>query len=113
MSDPELKGSDPAVSEKIQYPYPTSTTYATGRPWWRIGGTDISFAAVDAASHSPSLRDEFESSSSDENNIKESVFSDRDAAEFYQPVAKYEGSHRFDPSATWSEAEEKRLIRTV
>lgn len=32
---------------------------------------------------------------------------------YYQPIDKYEGRHRYDPKARWTEAEEKALIRKV
>ncbi len=32
---------------------------------------------------------------------------------FYEPIAKYEGAHRFDPKFEWSEQEEKKLVRRV
>lgn len=32
-------------------------------------------------------------------------------AEFYEPIAKYEGRHRYDPKITWTNKEEKKLIR--
>lgn len=32
---------------------------------------------------------------------------------FYEPVPEYEGRHRWDPHAEWSEAEEKKLVRKV
>lgn len=35
------------------------------------------------------------------------------SAEFYEPIAKYEGRHRYDPKITWTEEEEKKLIRRV
>lgn len=35
------------------------------------------------------------------------------ATEFYEPIAKYEGRHRYDPKITWTDEEEKRLIRRV
>ena len=33
--------------------------------------------------------------------------------EFYKPIAEYEGAHRYDPKMTWTEQEEKALIRRV
>lgn len=33
--------------------------------------------------------------------------------QFYRPIEKYEGAHRYDPSFQWSETEEKQLIRKV
>ncbi|KIW49334.1 hypothetical protein, variant [Exophiala xenobiotica] len=44
------------------------------------------------------------------------VFSDPKVADYWKDVyenARYEGRHRFDPSFTWSAAEEKRLKRKV
>ena len=35
------------------------------------------------------------------------------ATEFYEPIANYEGRHRYDPKITWTDEEEKRLIRRV
>lgn len=32
---------------------------------------------------------------------------------FYEPIPEYEGRHRWDPNAEWSEVEEKKLIRKV
>jgi len=31
----------------------------------------------------------------------------------YAPIAKYEGRHRWDPRAQWTNAEEKRVVRKV
>jgi len=35
------------------------------------------------------------------------------SVEFYEPIEKYEGRHRYDPKITWTDEEEKRLIRRV
>ena len=32
---------------------------------------------------------------------------------YYKPIEEYEGRHRYDPKARWTEAEEKALIRRV
>ncbi|KAJ5706613.1 hypothetical protein N7488_006414 [Penicillium malachiteum] len=32
---------------------------------------------------------------------------------FYEPVAEYEGRHRYDPTASWTEKEEQRLVRKL
>jgi hypothetical protein len=34
-------------------------------------------------------------------------------ASFYRPIDKYEGIHRWDPKFTWTDEEEKKLIRRV
>ena len=33
--------------------------------------------------------------------------------QYYVPIDTYEGRHRYDPKARWTEAEEKRLVRKV
>jgi hypothetical protein len=115
MSESETKGSDPNVSEKSGENVQVSTTHSPRRAWWHLGGKDISFATVDpasvSASSSASLQDDTESGG--ENNIHGSVFDDTAAAEFYKPIEKYEGLHRFDPNATWGPEEERKLVRTV
>lgn len=32
---------------------------------------------------------------------------------FYEPIPEYEGRHRWDPTAEWTPAEEKKLVRRV
>ena len=32
---------------------------------------------------------------------------------YYEPIPEYEGRHRYDPSAEWTEKEERRLLRKV
>jgi HD superfamily phosphodiesterase len=33
--------------------------------------------------------------------------------EFYVPIDKYEGRHRYDPNFRWEEQEERKLVRKV
>lgn len=35
------------------------------------------------------------------------------SAGMYEPIPEYEGRHRYDPTAEWTEGEEKRLVRRV
>ena len=51
-----------------------------------------------------------------ENTDAKNPFLDPDAAEYWRIVydkAQYECRHVFDPSLTWSEEEEKRLVRKL
>ncbi|KAA8911561.1 major facilitator superfamily domain-containing protein [Sphaerosporella brunnea] len=32
---------------------------------------------------------------------------------YYKPIDSYEGAHRYDPTATWSEQEEKAIVRKI
>jgi hypothetical protein len=32
---------------------------------------------------------------------------------FYKPIDSYEGAHRYDPTAQWTEGEEKRIVRKI
>jgi hypothetical protein len=41
------------------------------------------------------------------------VFAGGGLASSYEPIEKYEGRHRYDPTAQWTEAEEKKLVRRV
>jgi hypothetical protein len=114
MSGPDEKRSDSGVFEKSGSNYPITTSKVTHRPWWKLGGKDISFAPVDPDSVTTSnaaSTEDIETTGLD--NVHGSVFDDSGAAQFYQPIEKYEGAHRFDPNATWTPAEEKALVRTV
>jgi hypothetical protein len=41
------------------------------------------------------------------------VFAQGGQFQYYEPIAEYEGRHRYDPAAQWTDGEEKRLIRRV
>ena len=67
MSDDfEPKISDPNVDEKSGTVYSATAAHVPKQSWWRLGGKDISFAAVDPASstssNSGSIRDDLETS---------------------------------------------------
>jgi hypothetical protein len=108
------KLSDPGVTEKSGQNYPISTSTVTHRPWWKLGGKDVSFAPVDpdsvTTSNTGSVED-IETTGLD--NVHGSVFDDAGAAQFYEPIEKYEGKHRFVPDATWTPQEEQKLVRKV
>ncbi|TVY59252.1 putative transporter [Lachnellula cervina] len=115
MSQSDEKGVGPNVNDRGDESIQSPTTQAPKKSWWNIGGPDISFAPVDPVSvtnsSSTSIKEDIETSG--EQTIHGSVFDDSKAAELYQPVEKYEGRHRFDPNATWTEEEERKLIRSL
>ena len=80
------------------------------RKWWHLGGEDIIFVSVRNDGSGLSKGD-FDT------NVTEradgSVFNDLRTADIYAPIEKYEGTHRFDPKATWTEEEELSLVRRV
>ena len=82
------------------------------RKWWHLGGKDVSFVTIDdgyeTVSQTPSG-----SSSPSAAESQENVFVAPEALELYKPVEGFEGTHRFDPSATWTKEEERRLVRRV
>lgn len=41
------------------------------------------------------------------------VFAEGTHLQYHEPIAEYEGRHRYDPTAQWTEAEEKKLVRKV
>ncbi|EXJ83046.1 hypothetical protein A1O3_06863 [Capronia epimyces CBS 606.96] len=82
------------------------------RKWWQIGGKDISYVSVDDG-----LEQRSETSSEHDGSglIKNvhNVFEAPEAVNIYKPIKGFEGSHRFDPSATWTPEEEKVLVRRL
>lgn len=101
-------------TEIVQAPIESVNKEATrrGKPrkWWQLGGRDVSHVSVDA-----DIDVDSETSSRDETLVKnvDNVFEAPEALEIYKPTAKFEGSHRFDPDATWEPEEERKLVRRV
>jgi hypothetical protein len=54
-----------------------------------------------------------EVASSKRNYVTGGTFVSGASTELYQPIQSYEGRHRYDPSAEWTDKEEKRLVRRV
>jgi len=53
------------------------------------------------------------SSIGDETQLQGAVYAEGGQTRFYEPIPEFEGRHRWDPHAEWTEQEEKRLIRKV
>lgn len=116
MSVVDEKLAGPAVSSRSTGSDSIAPASPARRPWWKRGGEDISFARVDQESSTTSATrpgEDLETGTRALVNVQGSVFEDSGAAQFYEPNEKYEGRHRFDPKATWSPDEERRLVRTV
>ncbi|KAI4217421.1 MAG: hypothetical protein LQ351_000016 [Letrouitia transgressa] len=75
-------------------------------PWWKFGGRDRIFIPTQEQTTKSGPTD-------DDATADESVFSNAKAYDIYKPIEKYEGRHRFDLNATWSEDEEKKLVRRL
>lgn len=41
------------------------------------------------------------------------AYAEGGSTRFYEPIPEYEGRHRWDPTAEWTPAEEKKLVRKV
>ena len=89
------------------------TTLETNK-WWQFGGRDRSYIPTRDQTSKSSLDAFNEPGGFDaDNNADDSVFNDVKAFDIYKPIENYEGRHRFDQRATWTDAEEKKLIRRV
>jgi hypothetical protein len=78
--------------------------------WYHLFGKDVSYVPVDAG-----LEGSSETSSLDDSVVQNTnnPYEAPEAADIYKLVDGFEGTHRFDPSATWTQEEEKRLVRRV
>ncbi|KAG5951733.1 hypothetical protein E4U53_002382 [Claviceps sorghi] len=85
------------------------------RKWWQIGGEDISHVSIDAG-YDTDFRSSSTSSvdaSSHKPSKNKGIFVAPEAVEVYKPVEGFEGAHRFDPAAKWTDEEEQILVRKV
>ncbi|KAI4187386.1 MAG: hypothetical protein L6R41_002845 [Letrouitia leprolyta] len=82
-------------------------------PWWKFGGRDRSFIPTASETSSTIIDRKDSRDIEDEVTLDDSVFNNAKAFDIYKPIEKYEGRHRFDPKAVWSEAEEKKLVRRL
>ena len=46
-------------------------------------------------------------------STRNGTFDDDGLEEYYVPIEKYEGRHRYDPKFEWDPKEEKRVVRKV
>ncbi|KAF4916860.1 putative transporter [Colletotrichum viniferum] len=57
--------------------------------------------------------DDKSSASSSKQAASAEVWAVGGSAELYEPIPEYEGRHRYDPKAEWSEKEEKKLVKKL
>ncbi|KAG9127899.1 hypothetical protein FRC07_007745 [Ceratobasidium sp. 392] len=43
----------------------------------------------------------------------EHIYEDQKLGKYFVPIAGYEGAHRFDPKATWTDTEERAIVRKI
>ncbi|KAI1628021.1 phthalate transporter [Exophiala viscosa] len=79
------------------------------KKWWQFGGRDVSYVSVDDGIVDQKSSET--SSLSDTGKNVNNVFVSPEALEIYKPVEGFEGTHRFNPTATWTPQEEKTLVR--
>lgn len=82
--------------------------------WWRPSRKDTSHVSVDVDNKLESETSSIDHSSGSilVKNV-DNVFEAPEAVDLYKLVEGFEGTHRFDPTATWTQAEEKALVRKV
>lgn len=81
-----------------------------------LDGKDLGTTTLNQDTTSTGSSGDEEVAANDLGSNCEHVFSDPKVAEYWRGVyenARYECRHRFDPSATWTPEEEKKLRRRV
>ncbi|KAF6806239.1 phthalate transporter [Colletotrichum sojae] len=69
-------------------------------------------SAIERKGAQPQLDDKRIDSDSKQGSSAE-VWAVGGSAQLYEPIPEYEGRHRYDPTAEWSEKEEKKLVRRL
>ncbi|KAJ6780948.1 hypothetical protein PWT90_05375 [Aphanocladium album] len=93
-------------------PAPTPGQAAPRYTWWNTDGNDASYISIDEGYERDGHHSDA-SSISDTAKTSANVFTAAEALDVYKPVEGFEGAARFDPSATWSAEEEKKLVKTL
>jgi hypothetical protein len=81
-----------------------------------LNGKDLSATTLSPETTSTGSSNDEERAANDFGGSGDHVFSDPKVAEYWRGVyenAQYECRHRFEPSATWTPEEEKKLRRRV
>ena len=83
-----------------------------------FGGSGSGNSRKDTAWAAPTLTSSDSSSNNGtfDDGLKEPIASSREDEGFdkyYAPIDSYEGKHRYDPTAKWTDSEERHVIRKV
>jgi hypothetical protein len=105
----EKSGATETFSSSLENSGIDARKRARTQKWWSLSGKDVSYVSVDDDSVVDSETSSIDGVVKNINNVYEAP----EATELYKPIEGFEGSHRFDPNATWTEAEEKTLVRKV
>ncbi|KAF6221656.1 hypothetical protein HO133_001624 [Letharia lupina] len=93
---------------------PEQETPRKANSWWRFSGRDRIFVPSRLQGSKSTFKDfQGDRTIDDDHNADGNVFSDPRAVDIYKPIEKYGGRHRLDLHATWSDEEEKKLVRRL
>ena len=95
---------------------PESPSSELDQPFENVHITDVKQPFPEAVIAAPVLAGRRVSSVASVDERRRSVvgtFDNDSLQSFYQPIDKYEGKHRYDPTFEWEKKEEKRLVRKV
>ncbi|KAF2666015.1 phthalate transporter [Microthyrium microscopicum] len=82
------------------------------RAWLKLGGKDQAFVSVDSG-YPKTSKSTTSSESLTASEDSHGLYETEEAKDIYKPTEGYEGAHRFDPSMTWTDEEERKLVRTL
>ena len=114
MSEKKEQTIEEGYSPKSQERRQSLVTQPT--KWWKLGGQDVSFVSVDQGYDTMFDSENAHAKEAHRGSVVGNInnpFEAVEAEEFYKPVQGYEGTHRFDPHATWTQEEERKLVRRV
>lgn len=93
---------------------PEQETPPKANSWWKFGGRNRIFVPSRLQGSKSTFKDfQGDRTIDDDHNADGNVFSDPRAVDIYKPIEKYEGRHRLDLRATWSDEDEKKFVRRL
>ncbi|KAG6012368.1 hypothetical protein E4U43_007826 [Claviceps pusilla] len=113
---PEIRNIEAFPVPKAKSPKVTENSIRQRpRKWWQVGGEDVSHVSIDAGCGTDlsSISTSSLNETSNKPSKNKGIFASPEALEVYRPVEGFEGTHRFNPAAKWTDEEEKKLIRKL